>query len=140
MDPQATWDDLLDSWKEEDWDSVLTLSEALIAWLDKGGFPPATTNRHRVGSDWNRIVSQAVCRFARLRAASVLQSPHGVPPDVEFIVACEECDITGPDTLDQALDDGWTDIRHTPTSALENFRAFCPDHAPKQKGGTSCPI
>ena len=40
MDPQATWDQLLAAYAAGDWDILEERATDLIAWLDRGGFPP----------------------------------------------------------------------------------------------------
>ena len=68
MDPQATWDMLLQAWGKRHWDEVSELSESLLAWLDKGGFPPETNYPKELGADWDKAVAEATCRFAFKRA------------------------------------------------------------------------
>ena len=54
MDPQVTWDALLESLAAREWDRIDELARALLAWLDSGGFPPKTLGRDDLGSDFNR--------------------------------------------------------------------------------------
>lgn len=64
MDPQACWNDLLDSLADRDWDRVEELAEALLTWLDRGGFPPRAVTGRDLGADWDREIALAGCRFA----------------------------------------------------------------------------
>ena len=49
MDPTATWDQMLDAFGEEDWETTVELSNALLAWLRQGGFPPIVSVGSSVG-------------------------------------------------------------------------------------------
>ena len=76
MDPQITWHSLLAAWTRGNWLDVTELAEALIDWLDKGGFPPKTVAAPELGVDWHRVVAQAAARFALVHAASLLEDPR----------------------------------------------------------------
>ena len=44
MDPSATLERIVMSYNDQDWDELHKAANALIAWLDKGGFlPPHVT-------------------------------------------------------------------------------------------------
>lgn len=126
MDPQATWDALLDSWEQADWNEVFELAEALLAWMRKGGFPPNTTRSRQLGVEWNLATTVAACQFAFQRASSVLNSPHRIPVEVPFTLSCDSCGNEGPDVFDDALAEGWSQIRHTPVGESYNFLGCCP--------------
>ena len=68
MDPQAAWDELLDAYAHEQWDTVLDLAEGLQHWLDSGGFPPRATTGADLGQPWDKVIAMAGCRFALGRA------------------------------------------------------------------------
>ncbi len=68
MDPQATWDDLLAAFADGDWLRVDELSDALLTWLQRGGFPPRATTGTDLGQDWDRTAALAACGFAAERA------------------------------------------------------------------------
>jgi hypothetical protein len=127
MDPQATWDSLLDAWCQGEWQDVCELADAMLSWLDKDGFPPETRHPQRMGSDWNRVVVRAACEFVQQRAKSVLQSPGYLPPEVAFTLSCDTCNNVGPDDADQAKTQGWKELRYTPTGLSENFLGYCPN-------------
>ena len=126
MDPQATWDELVEKWQQCEWQEVSLLAESLLEWLGKDGFPPETMRVLCMGTEWNRVVAFAVCRLAIARATSVLGSPNGIPSDVPFTLSCDTCANEGPDSYDEAIDEGWTHVRYTPKGLSENFFGFCP--------------
>ena len=126
MDPQATWNALIEKWQECDWQEVSLLSEALLDWLNKGGFPPETMSDWRMGADWNRTLALAICTFAWERATNVLESPNGIPPGIPFTLSCDNCGNDGPDSFAEAVSEGWSDLRYTPSGLSENFLGFCP--------------
>lgn len=64
MDPQKTWDQLLAAYAAGDWDTIEERATNLIAWLDRGGFPPKVVNRDGLGPDWDRALARAGCLFA----------------------------------------------------------------------------
>jgi hypothetical protein len=68
MDPQTTWDALLESLAAREWDRIDELARALLAWLDSGGFPPKTLGRDDLGSDFNRDLAVHACFLALARA------------------------------------------------------------------------
>ena len=49
MDPTETWDQMLDAFGEEDWETTVELSNVLLAWLRQGGFPPIVSVGSSVG-------------------------------------------------------------------------------------------
>ena len=126
MDPQETWRMLLDAWFYRNWDDVLDLSEALLNWLGKDGFAPQVQLRKQLGQDLNRVIVTATCQFMRQRAKSVLESPHGILPNIAFSLTCSECNNDAPDTYDEAVAEGWTGIEYVPHLTSENFLGSCP--------------
>ena len=64
MDPQATWEQLLTSYTAGDWDLIEERATDLLAWLDRGGFPPTVLPRGELGEDGNRVLARAGCLFA----------------------------------------------------------------------------
>ena len=64
MDPQTTWDQLLEAYADEDWDTVLDLAEGLQHWLESGGFPPRATTGADMGKPWDRAIALAGCCLA----------------------------------------------------------------------------
>ena len=68
MDPQTAWDQLLDAYADEDWDTILDLAEGLKRWLESGGFPPIATTGADMGEPWDRAIALAGCCLALARA------------------------------------------------------------------------
>jgi hypothetical protein len=126
MDPQATWNALLDAWTQRDWQEVVDLAEALLEWIRKGGFPPKTTPGRQMGADWNHVLSVAACKFALGRASNVLASPGNIPTEVPFTLSCAECNNEGPPSYGDALAAGWKRLIYTPAGLSENFLGVCP--------------
>ena len=71
-----------------------------------------------------------------------------LPIDVPFSLSCVDCDCDSPDTLEEALAAGWTDIQYTPDGLAENFLGYCPEctvrvnrpgSASSDTGDASCP-
>ena len=126
MDPQITWHSLLAAWTRGNWLDVTELAEALIDWLDKGGFPPKTVAAPELGVDWHRVVAKAAAKFALVHAAAALENPDGVPAVVAFTLTCAHCNNEGPSTYTVAKRDGWKGIQYSPTEISENFLGICP--------------
>lgn len=59
-------------------------------------------------------------------------NPSEIPKDVPFSISCYECDCDSPETLEQAIAEGWTNIRFTPDGFSENFLGFCPEHTTEE--------
>jgi hypothetical protein len=67
----------------------------------------------------------------------------GKPPlfdDVPFTLSCYGCDCDSPDSYEEAIAAGWTDIQFTPDGLAENYLGFCPEcavewNAPGPSGG-----
>ena len=68
MDPEATLRDLLTAVGDRDWDQVDELSEALLTWVQKRGFPPKTLGPKELGRGWHRAIAEFVCYLAKSRA------------------------------------------------------------------------
>ena len=138
MDPNAAWLELMDAFRQLDWDRVHELAEGLLQWMDRDGFPPETSVRNSangvvadslwsLGSEWNRTVAQAACRYAVNLAKQVLKDPDGIPHGVPFTLSCCKCDVDGPGDYYQAVDAGWFRIRFVPQNVGENFIGLCPN-------------
>jgi hypothetical protein len=125
MDPQVTWQELLDAWRRGDWNVVAEVADALLEWIRKSGFPPETMGSD-MGSDWNRTVAVAAAQFALRCAIEVRLCQYKVPFDVPVNIVCSQCSRGGPTDVRQALAGGWTGLRYTPGSTCERFVACCP--------------
>lgn len=74
MDPQATWEAMVQALIEDDRESASEFASSLIDWLDQGGFPPkvlpdlgqAASDPKSPAYQLDRMVSSYVCmRVAR---------------------------------------------------------------------------
>lgn len=70
MDPQATWELLLDAYSDHDWDSVDEHAAVLLNWLEKGGFAPQTVRHRQLRPPANRLIALATCRLALKHSTS----------------------------------------------------------------------
>lgn len=125
MDPQVTWNSLLEEWARRSWLDVTELAEALLDWLDRGGFPPKTSDAPELGSEWHAAVAKAAAIYAMKRAEAVLDDPDGIPARVAFTLTCAHCNVEGPNTFYEAKHKGWTRIEYMPASTSENFLGIC---------------
>lgn len=57
MDPSATFASMQTAYRDENWEALADFAEALMDWMEKGGFPPALTGN----LDWDRYVARCVC-------------------------------------------------------------------------------
>lgn len=62
MDPETTWQELLDAADAGDWPTAGDRAQALKAWLDRGGFSPQVTKRAEL-SALDNVLVRAACRF-----------------------------------------------------------------------------
>ena len=69
MDPQVTWQELLEAFAQEQWLAVHEAADALLAWLNRQGYPPKTTEMPALPATWHRAIARAACTFA-LRMAT----------------------------------------------------------------------
>ncbi len=63
MDPQTTWQLMLEAYCEGDMAAAMEAAEDLVNWLTRGGFPPQVLLGQPLDDDWNRTVAEAACRF-----------------------------------------------------------------------------
>jgi len=126
MDPQTTWQELLATWQQRDWESVIELSQALLHWLAQGGFPPAIEGPRQFEADWNRAVAEAFCHFALLRAQTMLLEVRETGGEEGWELVCAHCLSNGPATYFEAQHQGRMDIQ-TLGRANSSYRGICPD-------------
>jgi hypothetical protein len=74
MDPQATWDQLLCAYAEGDWDIIEERTTDLLAWLDRGGFPPTVLGNPGLDPEWEWALARAGC----LHALETLQAQWSI--------------------------------------------------------------
>ncbi len=63
MDPQATWQELLEARLKRDWDQAEELANALLDWMQRRGFPPHTIGDPKLGPKWHHAVAYFVCHL-----------------------------------------------------------------------------
>jgi hypothetical protein len=63
MDPQATWNELLEARLNRDWNRAEELADALLVWLQRRGFPPHTVGDPKLGTRWHHAVTYFVCHL-----------------------------------------------------------------------------
>lgn len=63
MDPQATWNELLEARWQRDWNRAEELANALLEWLQRRGFPPQTIGDPKLGTRWHHAVAYFVCHL-----------------------------------------------------------------------------
>ncbi len=64
MDPQVAWEQLLAAYAAGDWDILEERANNLIAWLDRGGFPPTIIRQPDIDPEWNGTLARAGCAHA----------------------------------------------------------------------------
>lgn len=68
MDPQAAWQNLLDTYQTRDGKQLCESAGALLDWLNSGGFPPQTIPGVTMSPRWNRAVAETGCLTALAEA------------------------------------------------------------------------
>lgn len=67
MDPQAAWNEMLDAISERNLEEAELRAEALLDWMDRGGFVPQTLTRV-LPDEWDRLVCRYLCRKVMIAA------------------------------------------------------------------------
>ena len=70
MDPQATWNEMLDAIAESNMLDAELRAEALLDWIDRGGFVPQTLTRV-LPDEWDRLICRYLCRKILIAAKSL---------------------------------------------------------------------
>ena len=133
MDPQAAWQQMIDSFIEHDWQQLHETAHGLLNWMSKGGRPPDTVPGRQMGSLWDGQVAIGLCTFAFSLAQRVMDDPNGIPEGIPFSLSCFECDAASPGSYEEAITEGWTSIEFVPEGLAENFFGLCPDHGSDQE-------
>jgi len=60
MDPEATWNLLVEAIIARDPDEARSIASDLVMWLDRGGFPP-TISLQCVSMDWQTYLCKRLC-------------------------------------------------------------------------------
>lgn len=112
MDPNQTFLDMFEAMKANDFETARELALALKDWFARGGFYP------------HQFTPEAMHAYI----ASVLRRTAGHGPTVPFSLVCRHCDAgEGIETEEQAISDGWTEIRPALALPQANFGGLCPD-------------
>lgn len=75
MDPQAAWNQLQEAFRIRDCVAVRELAQSLLDWLDRGGFPPMTSEAEPHDTAQHRAIVTRFCRSA-LRQITDSQPTH----------------------------------------------------------------
>jgi hypothetical protein len=74
MDPQVTWQTLLEAYQAHDWATLEEAANALLSWLSGGGFPPRLDQEDDAQ---RRLIAQICCHHALDRVPrSHWRRPH----------------------------------------------------------------
>ena len=60
MDPNAAWNNMLAGYATKQWADAVSHAEALLDWLEAGGFPPQPT----IGSTTGNLTCQLDAEFS----------------------------------------------------------------------------
>ena len=60
MDPQATWNEMLEAVSLRDWEEAGERAESLLGWMRRGGVPPQTAEIVQL-RQWNRPMAEFGC-------------------------------------------------------------------------------
>ena len=70
-------------------------------------------------------MSRQLCQWAQGLETTI---PFDPQRDVPFVIACVECDCDSPDSYEEAITTGWTQISYAPDGFSANFYGYCPEH------------
>ena len=70
MDPQSTWNEMLDAISEKNLFEAELRAESLLDWIDRGGFAPQTLARV-LPDEWDRLICRYLCRKVLLAGKPV---------------------------------------------------------------------
>ena len=65
MDPDSSWQSLLDALRNQDWESAREVAQDLLDWLTIGGFPPKSVMAQ--DQDFLRTLAIAGCEYVLFR-------------------------------------------------------------------------
>ncbi|MEZ5951746.1 MAG: hypothetical protein R3C12_21555 [Planctomycetaceae bacterium] len=71
MDPQQTWQDMLDAVHQKQWDTARQLADDLHGWLTNKGFPPITIGDRSFGTTWHLTIATFTCLAVINRAEEI---------------------------------------------------------------------
>ena len=79
MDPQATWNQLQAAYRSADWEIASELAQALLDWLERGGFPPTIQGAEPHDHAQQRALAIRFCRSTLQHSADPPPSGDGSP-------------------------------------------------------------
>ncbi len=68
MDPQTTWEAMLDAYADGDWPAATEHAEVLLSWIERAGFPPQTVDGRELRPELNRAIAIAASRLVLEKA------------------------------------------------------------------------
>lgn len=72
MDPQATWNEMLDALKHRHWDEADQHAANLYSWMHgRQGFPPLTIGDESLGKEWHRTIASFTCLFVQTKVKEI---------------------------------------------------------------------
>ena len=72
MDPQTTWNELLDALKRRQWDEADQHAAALNSWMhSKQGFAPLTIGDESLGKEWHKTIASFACLFVQTKVKEI---------------------------------------------------------------------
>ena len=71
MDPQQTWQDMLEAVHQKQWDEARQLADDLHGWLRNKGFPPLTIGDRSFGKTWHVTIATFTCLAVINRADEI---------------------------------------------------------------------
>jgi len=72
MDPQATWNEMLDALKRRQWDEADQHAADLYSWMNsKQGFAPLTIGDESLGKEWHRTIASFTCLFVQTKVKEI---------------------------------------------------------------------
>ena len=72
MDPQATWNEMLDALKRRHWDEADQHAADLYSWMNsKHGFAPLTVGDESLGKEWHKTIASFTCLFVQTKVKEI---------------------------------------------------------------------
>jgi hypothetical protein len=71
MDPEQTWQDMLDAVHRKEWNTARQLADDLHTWLKNKGFPPVTIGDRSFGRNWHVTIATLTCLAVINRADEI---------------------------------------------------------------------
>ncbi len=72
MDPQATWNEMLDALRRRQWDEADQHATDLYSWMNsKQGFAPLTIGDESLGKEWHKTIASFTCLFVQTKVNEI---------------------------------------------------------------------